>query len=123
MERFGFVGLPNAGKSSLFNALSGGEALAAAYPFATVDPNVGVARVPDERLERLSEMSKSARTVPATVEFVDIGGLVEGASKGEGLGNRFLGHIREMDAVLFVLRAFESEAVPHPEVTVDPVRD
>ena len=114
MERFGFVGLPNAGKSSLFNALSGGEALAAAYPFATVDPNVGVARVPDERLERLAEMSKSARTVPATVEFVDIGGLVEGASKGEGLGNRFLAGIREVDAVVLVLRAFADEDVVGP---------
>jgi GTP-binding protein YchF len=114
MERFGFVGLPNAGKSSLFNALSGGEALAAAYPFATVDPNVGVARVPDERLERLAEMSKSARTVHATVEFVDIGGLVEGASKGEGLGNRFLAGIREVDAVVLVLRAFSDDDVVGP---------
>ena len=114
MERFGFVGLPNAGKSSLFNALSGGEALAAAYPFATVDPNVGVARVPDERLERLAEMSKSARTVHATVEFVDIGGLVEGASKGEGLGNRFLAGIREVDAVVLVLRAFADDDVVGP---------
>ena len=114
MERFGFVGLPNAGKSSLFNALSGGEALAAAYPFATVDTNVGVARVPDQRLERLAEMSKSARTVHATVEFVDIGGLVEGASKGEGLGNRFLAGIREVDAVVLVLRAFADEDVVGP---------
>jgi GTP-binding protein YchF len=114
VERFGFVGLPNAGKSSLFNALSGGEALAAAYPFATVDPNVGVARVPDERLERLAEMSKSARTVHATVEFVDIGGLVEGASKGEGLGNRFLAGIREVDAVVLVLRAFADDDVVGP---------
>jgi GTP-binding protein YchF len=114
VERFGFVGLPNAGKSSLFNALSGGEALAAAYPFATVDPNVGVARVPDERLDRLGEMSKSARIVPATVEFVDIGGLVEGASKGEGLGNRFLAGIREVDAVVLVLRAFADDDVVGP---------
>jgi GTP-binding protein YchF len=107
VERFGFVGLPNAGKSSLFNALSGGAALAAAYPFATVDPNIGVAAVPDERLERLSAMSNSAKTVHALVEFVDIAGLVQGASQGEGLGNRFLGHIREVDAITFVLRAFE----------------
>ena len=112
MERFGFVGLPNAGKSSLFNALSGGSALAAAYPFATVDPNVGVAHVADERLERLSAMSNSARTVHALVEFLDIGGLVEGASTGEGLGNRFLSHIREVDAVVLVLRAFRD-----PDVT------
>jgi ribosome-binding ATPase len=111
VERFGLVGLPNAGKSSLFNALSGAGALAASYPFATVEPNVGVARVPDERLERLSAMSRSARTVPATVEFVDIGGLVEGASTGEGLGNRFLGGIREVDAVVFVLRAFDDPDV------------
>ena len=114
MERFGFVGLPNAGKSSLFNALSGGSALAAAYPFATVDPNVGVAVVPDERLDRLSVMSNSAKTVHALVEFVDIAGLVQGASQGEGLGNRFLGHIREVDAIVFVLRAFEDDDVVGP---------
>ena len=114
MERFGFVGLPNAGKSSLFNALSGAGALAAAYPFATVDPNVGVAQVPDERLDRLSAMSNSAKTVHALVEFVDIGGLVEGASTGEGLGNRFLAHIREVDAIVFVLRAFADADVTGP---------
>src|SRR3954466_3336485 len=107
MERFGFVGLPNAGKSSLYNALSGGSALAAPYAFATKDPNVGVARVPDERLERLAAMSASKKVVPAVVEFVDIGGLVEGASTGEGLGNKFLANIREADAIVFVLRAFE----------------
>ena len=100
MERFGLVGLPNAGKSSLFNALSGGGALAAAYPFATVDPNVGVAAIPDPRLDKLAAMSKSAKTIYAPSEFVDIGGLVEGASTGEGLGNRFLAHIREVDAVV-----------------------
>jgi ribosome-binding ATPase len=111
MERFGLVGLPNAGKSSLFNALSGGSALAAAYPFATVDPNIGVAPVPDERLERLSAMSNSAKTVHTLTEFVDIAGLVEGANKGEGLGNRFLGHIRETDAIVFVLRAFADDDV------------
>ena len=114
MERFGFVGLPNAGKSSLFNALSGGAALAAAYPFATVDPNVGVARVPDARLDALAAMSNSARVVPATVELVDIGGLVEGASRGEGLGNRFLAGIREVDAVVLVLRAFTDDDVVGP---------
>lgn len=114
MERFGFVGLPNAGKSSLFNALSRGTALAASYPFATVDPNVGMAKVPDGRLDRLAEMSRSEKVVPATVEFVDIGGLVEGASTGEGLGNRFLAHIREVDAVVFVLRAFTDADVMGP---------
>ncbi|CAN5726189.1 redox-regulated ATPase YchF [soil metagenome] len=114
MERFGFVGLPNAGKSSLFNALSGGAALAAAYPFATVDPNVGMARVPDARLEALAVMSSSAKVVHATVEFVDIGGLVEGASKGEGLGNRFLAGIREVDAIVLVLRAFPDTDVVGP---------
>ncbi|MBW3645780.1 MAG: redox-regulated ATPase YchF [Actinobacteria bacterium] len=114
MERFGFVGLPNAGKSSLFNALSGSQALAAAYPFATVDPNVGMAKVPDERLDRLAAMSNSAKVVHATVEFVDIGGLVEGASKGEGLGNRFLGGIREVDAIVLVLRAFADDEVVGP---------
>jgi ribosome-binding ATPase len=118
MERFGFVGLPNAGKSSLFNALSGAEALAAAYPFATVDPNIGVARIPDERLDRLAAMSNSAKVVHALCEFVDIGGLVEGASTGEGLGNRFLAHIREVDAIVFVLRAFRDPDVMGP---VDPL--
>ena len=114
MERFGFVGLPNAGKSSLYNALAGGGALAAPYAFATTDPNVGVARVPDPRLDALAQMSASRNVVPATVQFVDIGGLVAGASKGEGLGNRFLAHIREVDAVVFVLRAFEDADVPGP---------
>src|SRR3954469_4839633 len=111
MERFGLVGLPNAGKSSLFNALTGGGALAAPFPFATKDPNIGVAKVPDERLDRLAVMSKSRNVVHAAVEVVDIGGLVEGASKGEGLGNRFLANIREVDAVVLVLRAFEDPDV------------
>ena len=113
MERIGFVGLPNAGKSSLFNAI-GGQALAAAYPFATVDPNVAIAVVPDERLDRLAAMSNSAKVVHATVEFVDIAGLVQGAHQGEGLGNRFLSHIREVDAITFVLRAFEDGDVVGP---------
>jgi GTP-binding protein YchF len=112
VERFGFVGLPNAGKSSLYNALAGGGALAAPYAFATVDPNVGVARVPDDRLTRLAEMSSSKQVVPASVQFVDIAGLVEGAAQGEGLGNRFLAHIREVDAIVFVLRAFVDTDVP-----------
>ncbi len=112
MERFGFVGLPNAGKSSLYNALAGGGALAAPYAFATTDPNVGVAKVPDRRLDLLADMSASARVVPASVQFTDIGGLVEGAASGEGLGNRFLAGIREADAIVFVLRAFRDGDVP-----------
>jgi GTP-binding protein YchF len=111
MERFGLVGLPNAGKSSLYNALTGGGALAAPYAFATKDPNIGVAKVPDDRLDRLAEMSASKNVVHAAVQVVDIGGLVEGASKGEGLGNKFLANIREVDAIVFVLRAFEDDDV------------
>jgi len=122
MERFGLVGLPNAGKSSLYNALTGGGALAAPYPFATKDPNIGVARVPDERLDRLAEMSASKNIVHAAVEVVDIGGLVEGASKGEGLGHRFLANIREVDAVVFVLRAFEDDDVPGPSDPIEHLR-
>ncbi len=122
MERFGFVGLPNAGKSSLYNALSGGSALAAPYAFATKDPNVGVAKVPDERLEQLAEMSASRKVVPATVQFVDIGGLVEGASTGEGLGNKFLANIREADAITFVLRAFADDDVPGPADPLEHLR-
>src|SRR5687768_827544 len=122
MERFGFVGLPNAGKSSLYNALAGGGALAAPYAFATTDPNVGVAKVPDARLDALAAMSASRNVVPAAVQFLDIGGLVEGASKGEGLGNRFLAHIREVDAVVFVLRAFADGDVPGPTDPVEHLR-
>ncbi len=114
MEKFGFVGLPNAGKSSLYNALTGGGALAAPYAFATTDPNVGVAKVFDERLDALAEMSQSKKIVNATVQFNDIGGLVAGASKGEGLGNKFLAGIREVDAIVFVLRAFRDGDVPGP---------
>jgi ribosome-binding ATPase len=122
MERFGFVGLPNAGKSSLYNALAGGGALAAPYAFATTDPNVGVAKVPDQRLDSLAAMSASRNVVPAAVQFLDIGGLVEGASKGEGLGNRFLAHIREVDAVVFVLRAFADPDVPGPADPLEHLR-
>ncbi|HCB34379.1 MAG TPA: redox-regulated ATPase YchF [Acidimicrobiaceae bacterium] len=122
MERFGFVGLPNAGKSSLFNALAGGGALAAPYAFATTDPNVGVASVPDRRLDALAELSASARVVYSATQFVDIGGLVEGASRGEGLGNKFLGGIREVDAVVFVLRAFADEEVPGPADPLEHLR-
>ena len=122
MERFGLVGLPNAGKSSLYNALTNGAALAAPYPFATKDPNIGVAKVLDPRLEALAEMSKTQRTVYATVEVVDIGGLVEGASKGEGLGNKFLANIREVDAIVFVLRAFVDDDIPGPSDPLEHLR-
>ena len=122
MERFGLVGLPNAGKSSLYNALTGSNALAAPYPFATKDPNIGVARVPDPRLDALAAMSGSAKVVPATVEVVDIGGLVEGASKGEGLGNKFLANIREVDAIVFVLRAFVNDDIPGPSDPLEHLR-
>ena len=122
MERFGFVGLPNAGKSSLYNALAGGGALAAPYAFATRDPNIGVAKVFDARLDALAAMSASRNVVPASVQFVDIGGLVEGASKGEGLGNRFLANIREVDAVVYVLRAFVDSDVPGPSDPLEHLR-
>lgn len=107
MERFGFVGLPNSGKTSLHNALSGGDAVAARHAFSTKSANVGVAAVPDDRLRRLADMSASRRTVQASVQFTDIGGLVSGASRGEGLGNAFLGHVRDTDAIVYVLRAFD----------------
>ncbi|MCU1454047.1 MAG: GTP-binding protein [Acidimicrobiales bacterium] len=122
MERFGFVGLPNSGKSSLYNALAGGGALAAPYAFATTEPNVGVAKVPDQRLDRLAAMSSSKKVVPASVQFVDIGGLVEGASTGEGLGNKFLAHIREVDAIVYLLRAFVDDDVPGPSDPLDCLR-
>ena len=123
MLRVGIVGLPNAGKSTLFNALTRAHAQVAGHPFTTVDPNVGEAVVPDQRLERLAEVLRPERVVPAHIRIVDIAGLVRGSHRGEGLGNRFLGHVREMDALLLVLRAFETEAAPHPEGSVDPARD
>src|SRR5215210_1085445 len=124
MLRAGIVGLPNVGKSTLFNALTAqASALAANYPFATIEPNVGVVPVPDERLGPLARIVKTNTIVPATVEFVDIAGLVRGASKGEGLGNQFLANIRETDAVIQVVRCFEDENVHHVEGTVDPRRD
>ena len=120
MERLGIVGLPNSGKSALFNALTGGSAVVASHPFSTTETNVGVAQVPDHRLLALSEMSKSKKTVHTTVEFVDIAGLVAGASSGEGLGNRFLAGIREVDALCLVLRAFKDDNVVGD---TDPVAD
>ena len=119
----GIVGLPNVGKSTLFNALSGASVLAANYPFATKDPNVGVVPVPDDRLEKLSRLYQPKKTTPAALEFLDIAGLVKGASKGEGLGNQFLGNIREVDAVAHVLRCFSDPDVVHVDGTVDPLRD
>ncbi|HEV8169015.1 MAG TPA: redox-regulated ATPase YchF [Pyrinomonadaceae bacterium] len=124
MLRAGIVGLPNVGKSTLFNALTAqSSALAANYPFATIEPNVGVVSVPDERLDPLARLVKTEKIVPATVEFLDIAGLVRGASKGEGLGNQFLANIRETDTVVQVVRCFEDENIVHVEGAVDPVRD
>ena len=119
----GIVGLPNVGKSTLFNALSGASVLAANYPFATKDPNVGVVPLPDERLDRLAALFRPRKTTPAALEFVDIAGLVRGASKGEGLGNQFLGNIREVDAIAHVLRCFADPDVVHVDGEVDPQRD
>lgn len=123
MMSLGIVGLPNVGKSTLFNALTKKGVLVANYPFATIDPSVGVVAVPDSRLVRLSEMSKSAKTVPAAVEFVDIAGLVKGASEGEGLGNQFLSHVREVDAIAEVVRIFDDEDIIHVHREVDPLHD
>ncbi len=119
----GIVGLPNVGKSTLFNALTKNDVLAANYPFATIEPNVGVVAVPDPRLEKLGELFDSAKIVPATVSFVDIAGIVRGASEGQGLGNKFLAHIREADAICQVVRAFEDPDVSHVEGRVDPADD
>lgn len=121
--RCGIVGLPNVGKSTLFNALTTAKALAANYPFATKDPNVGVITVPDERLNKLKELVHPQNLVPTTVEIVDIAGLIKGASQGEGLGNQFLANIREVDAVIHVVRCFENDNVVHVDGHVDPVRD
>lgn len=121
--KLGIVGLPNVGKSTLFNAITKAGALIANYPFATIDPNVGLVNVPDPRLKVLSDMSNSKRIVPAVIEFYDIAGLVKGASKGEGLGNKFLSNIRETDAIVEVLRCFDDPNVTHVDGSVDPLRD
>lgn len=119
----GIVGLPNVGKSTLFNCLSNAKAQSANFPFCTIEPNIGVVNVPDPRLEKLEELVNPERVIPATVEIVDIAGLVKGASKGEGLGNQFLGNIRETDAILHVLRCFDNDNIVHVDGSVDPLRD
>lgn len=121
--KLGIVGLPNVGKSTLFNSLTKAGAESANYPFCTIDPNVGVVSVPDERLQLLSDLYNSAKIVPAVIEFVDIAGLVKGASKGEGLGNQFLSHIRETDAIVHVVRCFENSNIVHVDGSIDPLRD
>ncbi|EAR12836.1 GTP-binding protein [Polaribacter irgensii 23-P] len=119
----GIVGLPNVGKSTLFNCLSNAKAQSANFPFCTIEPNIGVVNVPDKRIEKLEELVKPERVMPATVEIVDIAGLVKGASKGEGLGNQFLANIRETDAILHVIRCFDNDNIIHVDESVDPVRD
>ena len=121
--KLGIVGLPNVGKSTLFNAITNAGAQSANYPFCTIEPNVGMVSVPDERLDKLAEMYQPDKFTPATIEFVDIAGLVKGASKGEGLGNKFLSHIREVDSVIHVVRCFENNDITHVDGSIDPARD
>lgn len=121
--KLGIVGLPNVGKSTLFNAITNAGAQSANYPFCTIEPNIGMVSVPDERLDKLAEMYEPDKFTPASIEFVDIAGLVKGASKGEGLGNKFLSHIREVDAIIHVVRCFENDDITHVDGSIDPARD